>query len=145
MSLAVRAFLSFGETAVGPVFNLVAGPKIRRSPGPGPANAPVPCSAPPAMSLIQIAWRNFRYRSLSSLLTTFSLALGVALVVLVLAIYGIVYDAFRRNSSVSYNLVVGPKGSALQLTLNSVYYLSQPIENLPYTGVHGVHDSRTAS
>ncbi len=85
------------------------------------------------MSLIQIAWRNFRYRSLSSLLTTFSLALGVALVVLVLAIYGIVYDAFRRNSSVSYNLVVGPKGSALQLTLNSVYYLSQPIENLPYT------------
>ena len=24
-------------------------------------------------------------------------------------------------------------GSALQLTLNSVYYLSQPIENLPYT------------
>ncbi len=85
------------------------------------------------MSLIQIAWRNFRYRSLSSLLTTLSLALGVALVVLVLAIYGIVYDAFRRNSSVSYNLVVGPKGSPLQLTLNSVYYLSQPIENLPYT------------
>ncbi len=85
------------------------------------------------MSLLQIAWRNFRYRSLSSLLTTLSLALGVALVVLVLAIYGIVYDAFRRNSSVSYNLVVGPKGSALQLTLNSVYYLSQPIENLPYT------------
>lgn len=85
------------------------------------------------MSLLQIAWRNFRHRSLSSLLTTFSLALGVALVVLVLAIYGIVTDAFRRNSAVSYNIVVGPKGSALQLTLNSVYYLSQPIENLPYT------------
>jgi len=85
------------------------------------------------MSLLQIAWRNFRYRSVSSLLTTFSLALGVALVVLVLAVYGIITDAFRSNSAVSYNLVVGPKGDALQLTLNSVYYLSQPIQNLPYT------------
>ncbi|MFM2002837.1 MAG: hypothetical protein RI963_2263 [Planctomycetota bacterium] len=85
------------------------------------------------MSLLQIAWRNFRYRKVSSLLTTFSLALGVALVVLVLAIYGIITDAFRGNSAVSYNLVVGPKGDPLQLTLNSVYYLSQPIENLAYT------------
>lgn len=85
------------------------------------------------MSLLQIAWRNFRYRSLSSVLTTLSLALGVALVVMVLAIYGIVEDAFRSNSAVSYNLVVGPpKGAPLQLTLNSVFYLSQPIENLPY-------------
>lgn len=85
------------------------------------------------MSLLQIAWRNFRYRSVSSVLTTLSLALGVALVVLVLAIYGIITDAFRGNSAVSYNLVVGPKGDPLQLTLNSVYYLSQPIENLSYT------------
>ncbi len=85
------------------------------------------------MSLLQIAWRNFRYRSLSSILTTFSLALGVALVVLVLAVYGIITDAFRNNSAVSYNLVVGPKGDPLQLTLNSVYYLSQPIENLSFT------------
>lgn len=85
------------------------------------------------MSLIRIAWRNFCYRALSSVLTTFSLALGVGLVVLVLAIYGIVSEAFVRNASVGYNLVVGPKGSALQLTLNSVFYLSQPIENLSYT------------
>ena len=85
------------------------------------------------MSLLQIAWRNFRYRSLSSLLTTLSLALGVGLVVVVLAVYGIISEAFVRNSAVGYNLVVGPKGSPLQLTLNSVFYLSQPIENLPYT------------
>ena len=85
------------------------------------------------MSLFQIAWRNFCHRSLSSALTTFSLALGVALVVLVLSVFGIISEAFSSNAQVGYNLVVGPKGSALQLTLNSVYYLSQPIENLPYT------------
>ena len=85
------------------------------------------------MSLIHIAWRNFCHRALSSFLTTFSLALGVGLVVLVLSIYGVISEAFTRNASVGYNLVVGPKGSPLQLTLNSVFYLSQPIENLPYT------------
>lgn len=85
------------------------------------------------MTLIQIAWRNFCHRSLSSILTTLSLALGVGLVVLVLSIYGVISEAFTRNASVGYNLVVGPKGSPLQLTLNSVFYLSQPIENLPYT------------
>ena len=85
------------------------------------------------MSLLHIAWRNFCHRSLSSLLTTISLALGVALVTLVLSVYGVISEAFTRNASVGYNLVVGPKGSPLQLTLNSVYYLSRPIENLPFT------------
>ncbi|TWT97485.1 ABC transporter permease [Neorhodopirellula pilleata] len=85
------------------------------------------------MNLLFIAWRNFRYRALSSFLTTLSLTLGVGLVVMVMAIYGIISEAFVRNASVGYNLVVGPRGSALQLTLNSVYYLSQPIENLPFT------------
>lgn len=85
------------------------------------------------MSLLQIAWRNFCHRSLSSILTTLSLALGVGLVVLVLSVYGVISEAFTRNASVGYNLVVGPKGSPLQLTLNSVFYLSQPIENLPYS------------
>ncbi len=85
------------------------------------------------MSLIQIAWRNFCHRSLSSILTTLSLALGVGLVVAVLAAYGIVTEAFSRNAQAGFNLVVGPgKGSPLQLTLNSVYYLSQPIENIRY-------------
>lgn len=84
------------------------------------------------MNLLAIAWRNFRHRLLSSVLTTLSLTLGVALVVLVVAIYGVVREAFENQASVGYNLVVGPPGSDLQIVLNSVYYLSQPVENLPY-------------
>ena len=60
------------------------------------------------------------------------MALGVTLVVTVLAIYGRLSEAFRRNSSFGYNMIVGAKGGSLQLTLNSVYYLSDPIENIPY-------------
>ena len=44
------------------------------------------------------------------------------------------YDFYTAEDRAgSHNLVVGPKGSPLQLTLKSVFYLSQPIENLPYT------------
>ncbi|MCR9292450.1 MAG: ABC transporter permease [bacterium] len=84
------------------------------------------------MNLFHIAWRNIQQRGLASVLTMLSMALGVALVVLVLSIGWVVSESFSRNSNVGYNLIVGAKGGALQLTLNTVFYLSKPIEVLPY-------------
>jgi putative ABC transport system permease protein len=84
------------------------------------------------VSLFLIAWRNMQQRGLASILTMCSMALGVALVVLVLGIGWVVSESFSRNSNVGYNLIVGAKGGALQLTLNTVFYLSKPIEVLPY-------------
>lgn len=60
------------------------------------------------------------------------MALGVMLVVAVITIHGVVTSQFRNNATLGYNLIVGPKGGSLQLTLNSVYYLSRPIENMNY-------------
>lgn len=84
------------------------------------------------MSLFRIAWRSIQQRGLASLLTALSMALGVLLVVAVLAIHGGVSESFRNNASLGYNMIVGAKGGRLQLTLNTVYYLSQPVENLPF-------------
>ncbi len=84
------------------------------------------------MNLLTIAWRNMQQRRLATILTIFSIALGVTLVVLVLSISWIMSYSFNRNSNVGYNLIVGAKGSPLQLTLNTVFYLSRPIETLPY-------------
>ena len=84
------------------------------------------------MSLWTIAWRSIQRRSVASTLTAFSMALGVALVVAVLLVLGVVSESFRSNSSLGYNLLVGAKGGRLQLVLNTVYYLSQPVENIPY-------------
>lgn len=84
------------------------------------------------MSLWKIAWRSIQQRGLASALTALSMALGVLLVVAVLSIHGVVAQSFRNNSSLGYNLIVGAKGGKLQLTLNTVYYLSQPVENIPY-------------
>jgi len=84
------------------------------------------------MSLFGIAWRSIRQRALASLLTALSMGLGVMLVVAVLSIHGVVAESFRSNASLGYNMIVGAKGGKLQLTLNTVYYLSQPVENIPY-------------
>lgn len=84
------------------------------------------------MNLFQIAWRNLKHRSLASILTILSMALGVGLCVIVLSISNIINSSLERNSNVGYNLIVGSKGSGTQLVFNTVFYLSQPIENLKY-------------
>jgi putative ABC transport system permease protein len=84
------------------------------------------------MNVATIAYKSLRQRSLSSLLTSLSVALGVMLMVAVLVISGIVSNIFSQNS-IGYDLIVGPKGSELQLVLSTVYRVSPPIENLPYS------------
>jgi putative ABC transport system permease protein len=84
------------------------------------------------MNLLTIAWRSIQQRWLASLLTSVSMALGVLLVVMVLSIHNVVLQSFQTNASLGYNMIVGAKGGKLQLTLNTVYYLSQPVENIPY-------------
>jgi putative ABC transport system permease protein len=84
------------------------------------------------MSLFGIAWRTIRQRLLTSGLTALSLALGVALVVATLVIGDLVSQAFSSGSGLGYNMIVGAKGSPLQLVLNSVYLVSKPIENIPW-------------
>lgn len=83
------------------------------------------------MSLWLIAWRNIQQRSLASALTGLSMALGVALVAAVLVIHGVIDRSFRRGAQ-GYDLVVGPKGSPLQLVLNTVYYLGDPAGKIPH-------------
>src|SRR5437868_341987 len=85
------------------------------------------------MSLFRIAYRSILQRGVASLLTMLSMALGVMLVVAVLSIHGVVSQSFRNNASLGYNMIVGAKGGQEQLTLNTVFYLSKPVENIPYT------------
>ena len=84
------------------------------------------------MNVFKIAWRSIQHRGFGSFLTILSMGLGVMLVVSVLSIHGLISDSFRNNSSFGYNILVGARGGGLQLTMNTVYYLSQPVENIPY-------------
>ncbi|MGC3966189.1 MAG: ABC transporter permease [Pirellulales bacterium] len=84
------------------------------------------------MSLFKIAWRSIQQRGLGSTLTILSMALGVALIVAVLVLRGMVDESFRRGAQ-GYNLIVGKKGSPMQLVLNTVYHLGTPGEPIPWT------------
>lgn len=83
------------------------------------------------MNLFTIAYKSIRQRFLASSLTMLSVALGVMLMVSVLVIHGII-DRIFNQQEIGYDLIVGPKGSDLQLVLSSVYRISPPIENVPY-------------
>ncbi len=96
------------------------------------------------MSLWKIAWRSIQQRSLASTLTAISMALGVALVVAVLVIHGVVDKSFRRSAQ-GYDLIVGPKGSRLELVLNTVYHLGRPIGAIPYSYYTDLADAYFAS
>ena len=83
------------------------------------------------MNTLTIAWKSIRQRRVSSLLTALSVALGVTLMISVLVINGVIDRMFNQTAS-GYDLIVGPKGSPLQLVLNTVFRVGAPIENLPY-------------
>ena len=84
------------------------------------------------MSFLGMAWRYLRYRWAVTLLTLAGIALGAALVCAVLALRHESERALSRDAGL-YDLVVGGKGSPLQLVLSSVYHLDSPTGNLPYT------------
>jgi putative ABC transport system permease protein len=84
------------------------------------------------MSLWKIAWRSIQQRALASSLTALSMALGVALVVAVIVIHGVVEQSFRRGAQ-GYDLIVGAKGSPLELVLSTVYHLGKPPATMPYS------------
>lgn len=93
------------------------------------------------MNLLTIAWKSILQRRLASFLTALSIGLGVMLMVLVLVIFGAVDSAFTQRS-VGYDLIIGPKGSDLQLVLSAVYRMQPPIENLPYLYLDQIRSDR---
>ncbi len=84
------------------------------------------------MSLWCIAWRYLWCRPLVTALTLTSVALGCALIASVLTLRRETERAFIAESGI-FDMVVGAKGSPLQLVLSSLYHLDIPTGNIPYT------------
>ena len=82
------------------------------------------------MNTLRIVYKNIKQRSLSSMLTILSVLLGVGLVTAILILKNESEDAFNQTAT-GYEIIVGPKGSSLQLTLSTVYQIGLPIHNMP--------------
>jgi len=83
------------------------------------------------MSLFHMAGRYLRARLLVTVLTITGIGLGVGLVCGVLSLRRESERAFSREAAL-FDLVVGGKGSPLQLVLSSIYHLDSPAGNVPY-------------
>jgi putative ABC transport system permease protein len=85
------------------------------------------------MSFWKIAWRNIEQRALASSLTGLSMALGVALMILVIVIHGVTVEQFE-NDAQGYHLIVGgSKGGDMQLVMTTVFHLGRPLYPIPWS------------
>jgi len=82
------------------------------------------------VNLAQLAWSYLRARPLGTLLNVLLLALGVATIGFVVIVDGQVGERLDRDAS-GIDLVVGAKGSPLQLILTGIFHLDAPTGNIP--------------
>lgn len=83
------------------------------------------------MNIFQIAWKNIRQNLATAILGVLLTAFGSAILcVLLLSSHQI--ERQLDNNSRGIDLVVGAKGSPLQLILSSIYHMDNPTGNIPY-------------
>lgn len=85
------------------------------------------------MNVFKLARANMRQRWLATILTMMLVAIGVALVHAILTIKSEVQAGFNRGVAGKIHVIVGPKGSPMQLVLNSLFHVSKPVGNLNYS------------
>jgi putative ABC transport system permease protein len=83
------------------------------------------------VNLLTLALAYLRARFLASLLQVLLLAIGLAAIVVMLLVSSQVADRVDRDTR-GIDLVVGAKGSPLQLVLSSVFHVDSPTGNIPY-------------
>ncbi len=81
------------------------------------------------MNLFTLSWKNMLYKPWSTALTLILFALGVGLVILLLLLQDQIQRNFEKNLA-GIDLVIGAKGSPLQLILSSMYHIDAPTGNI---------------
>jgi putative ABC transport system permease protein len=81
------------------------------------------------MNLLKLSWKNLTNKPLAMALSLVLFALGVGLISLLLLLSKQLQDKFDKNLA-GIDLVVGAKGSPLQLILNSMYHIDAPTGNI---------------
>src|SRR5687768_15828091 len=92
------------------------------------------------MNLFQLVLKQMRQRALSTWLTLLSVILGSALAVGVLILRRESGNLFVQTDF-GYDVIVGAKGSPMQLVLNTVYHVDQSPGNIPYVLYEGLRNN----
>ncbi len=81
------------------------------------------------MNLLRLGWKNIRHNPLGTLLSVTLFALGIGLMVFLFLVQKQLDDNFKNNLA-GIDLVVGAKGSPLQMILSSMYHIDAPTGNI---------------
>lgn len=82
------------------------------------------------MSPFKISWKSLWSKPLSASLNIMLIAFGTGILTILLLASTQIEDKLNNNSK-DIDLVVGAKGSPLQLILSSIYYIDFPTGNIP--------------
>lgn len=93
------------------------------------------------MNLLKLSWKYLIAKPLSTVLNIFLLALGLAIITVLI----LVQDQFEKKmtkDAEGVDLVVGAKGSPLQLILSSVYHIDFPTGNIDMAEAKSISNNR---
>jgi len=82
------------------------------------------------MNLLTLSWKNLINKPLNLFLNVVLFALGIGLVSFLFLIDKQIGDKFAKNEA-GIDMVIGAKGSPLQLILSSMYHVDAPTGNIP--------------
>jgi len=83
------------------------------------------------MSLLSLAWKNIWHKKLSSILSILLLSIGVALISLTIIMSKNLDENLKKNMK-GVDMVIGAKGSPLQVILSALYHIDAPTGNISY-------------
>jgi len=81
------------------------------------------------MNYLKLAWKNIIHNPLSLLLNLLLLTLGIGLINFILLLNSQLKEKFDNNLA-GIDLVIGAKGSPLQMILSSMYHIDAPTGNI---------------
>lgn len=81
------------------------------------------------MNLLKLSWKNLTNKPLAMLLSIALFALGVGLISLLFLLENQLQKNFEKNLA-GIDLVIGAKGSPLQMILSSMYHIDAPTGNV---------------
>jgi len=93
------------------------------------------------MNILKLSIKNIKSRPLSSLLSLILLTLGVGIVALLIQLNRHVQDQLNNNVR-GIDMVLGAKGSPLQLILSSVYHIDSPTGNINLNEAEKIKNNR---
>ena len=93
------------------------------------------------MNIFKLSIKNIFNRPLSSVLSVILLSLGVSMISLLILINTVLKEQMDNNLK-GIDMVVGAKGSPLQLILSSVYHVDSPTGNIPVNEAKAIEKNK---